>query len=155
MGWCDAMVVLCLVLREVLGCASHQPSFSGVGLNASLPPTFPPLKESLKWVKSWHCLCFTWGHGFTPLVVGAKQPSCPLYTRVEAILCAQQSGGGTCIAWINPHAWAMPAVASPDGTSAAGSTEGPRPPSPAPLTSVVAAAMPTPLLARVCAPHLE
>lgn len=79
-GWCDAMVVLCLVLREVLGCASHQPSFSGVGPNASLPPTFPSLKESLKWVKSWHCLCFTWGHGFTPLVVGAKQPSCPLCT---------------------------------------------------------------------------
>lgn len=78
-----------------------------------------------------------------------------LYTRVEAILCAQQSGGGTCIVWINPHAWAMPAVASPDGTSAAGSTEGPRLPSPAPVTSVVAAAMPTPLLARVRAPHLE
>lgn len=78
-----------------------------------------------------------------------------LYTRVQAILREQTSEGGPGMVRIKPHAWEVPAVASPDGMSAAGSTEGSRLPSPAPVTSVVAAAMPTPLLARVCAPHLE
>lgn len=57
-----------------------------------------------------------------------------LYARAQAILCQQTSERGTGIVWIKPHAWAMPAVASP-----AGSTEGPRLPWPAAVTPVVAA----------------
>lgn len=105
----------------------------------------------LQRVKSWSWHHFRWA------MVLLYMPSNPAACTDSS---SAQFRSGTCSVWAKPYTWAMPTVASPAnveplGLSTAKGTEGLQLPLSTPVTSVWAAALPVPLLARTCAPHVE